>query len=399
MTMRGHGAGGLMIFQHGDFAEAWTRFRRSSEEFYGGQRYSVEVVGGLSEARPVTVVCCAPRAHDEQLAPGLRSIGLLRDQAYDFARLRALTAEIAPALGICRAVARPALAAMLGRGVPVLPLLADGLENDGLRALWRNLRLARLLMHPLVPGVCNHSLNATRSLHRAIRYPRARLAPWDWAPLEADAAPRRAPPAGRPFTIFYAGAIVEAKGVGDCLAALALLRGRGIDVRMSFAGRGEVEAMQAQARRLGVAELATFLGPRPSAEVQALMRSHDAVAVPSRRSYPEGLPKTLLEGLAARGATIVSDHPAFADRVRDGRDVAMFAGGDPAALADAVARLRADPALYETLSRAAPAALARMYVGMRWHRAIELFLEDPRNRSRWVQAHSLVEVEKRLAAG
>ena len=36
---------------------------------------------------------------------------------------------------------------------------------------------------------------------------------------------------------------------------------------------------------------------------------------------------------------------------------------------------------------------------MRWHRAIELFLEDPRNRSRWVQAHSLVEVEKRLAAG
>jgi glycosyltransferase involved in cell wall biosynthesis len=379
----------LVVFQNGDFAEAYDRFQNGGAETYGGQKFTVEFVAGLADARQVTVLCCCTRPHDVMLKPGLRSLGIAGADTTDAAFLSRTLAELAPDLLICRSPIRPVLQHCTDRNIPTLPLFADNFANRGLRQAWRNIRLRRLLGRRSIPAVCNHSLNATRSIARAMLYPKSRLVPWDWAPLVPDPTPKSAPAADGPVTAFYAGALSAAKGVGDCIEAAAVLQGRGVECRFSFAGAGDIEAWTAEARRRGVEDQVRFLGPVANDEVRNIMRAHDVVVVPSRHEYSEGLPKTLLEGMASRSPVIVSDHPAFVSRVRDGETCLVFRGGDPGALAARLEELRAAPALYEALSAASAEALGTFYIGTRWHAVIDLFLDDPTDAGGWVKRHSL----------
>lgn len=138
-----------------------------------------------------------------------------------------------------------------------------------------------------------------------------------------------------------------------------------------------------------VSAAASFIGTIPNEEVRRRMQQHDFVIVPSRHSYAEGLPNTICEGLASRSPLIVSDHPAFAGRLKPDRECAAFSASDPEALADCVARLCADQALYAALSANAPEALAGLHVGVEWRELMTMFLRDPRNSSGWVARHSL----------
>jgi glycosyltransferase involved in cell wall biosynthesis len=127
----------------------------------------------------------------------------------------------------------------------------------------------------------------------------------------------------------------------------------------------------------------------PNADVRRRMREHDAVVVPSRHSYAEGLPNTIYEALASRSPLVISDHPAFQGRVMPETECLVYRAADPADLARALALLAAEPAFYRALSENSVQALDGLYVGMEWARLIEAFVEDPENRGGWVQANSL----------
>jgi glycosyltransferase involved in cell wall biosynthesis len=111
--------------------------------------------------------------------------------------------------------------------------------------------------------------------------------------------------------------------------------------------------------------------------------------VPSRHDYAEGLPNTLCEALASRTPVVFSDHPAFASRLQADRDGVIFRAGDPAALAQAVQRLRATPDLQRRLSESAPEALASLRFGMDWGALIRQYLDDPTDKTDWVAQNSL----------
>jgi hypothetical protein len=119
------------------------------------------------------------------------------------------------------------------------------------------------------------------------------------------------------------------------------------------------------------------------------MRASDIVVVASRHDYPEGLPNTLCEGLASRTPVVISDHPAFASRLADGRDCLIFAAGDAASLADRISELAGDPALYAALSLNAPKAYASLYFGLEWTQLVRTFIADPTNATGWVERNSL----------
>jgi glycosyltransferase involved in cell wall biosynthesis len=390
----------LLFFQNGDYADAFARFQGGEVETYGGQQFSVGFVEGLCARFDVTLVTIIDARRNVDLAPGLRTVGITAQDAADPAILRPIFDAAAPDLAVCRSPVRPAIDLLTRRGIPLLPIFADSFYNDGIKALSRNLRLRRLrrlLTRPGIPCVADHSLSATRSLARALLLPKTRVAPWDWAPLE-PACPRDGPGPG-PFRVIYAGTLSEAKGLGDALAAVAILARDGHDLQFEIAGGGDLAPWRDRAAGLGVAERVVFLGPIANADLRARMRAAGAVLVPSRHSYSEGLPKTLLEGLAAGTPVVASDHPAFAERVRDGQTCLLFRGGDPAAMARRLAELMGDPALFAALSAASAEALASFYIGERWHRMIELFLDDPRDLGGWVAPRSLHAVEARLAAG
>ncbi len=189
--------------------------------------------------------------------------------------------------------------------------------------------------------------------------------------------------------VFYAGRLSEVKGVGDCLEALTLLRREGLNIRFEFAGMGNLDDWRQRAASMGVEEETTFLGVVPNEQVRARLRKCTLAVVPSRHAYPEGLPNGIYEALAASTPLVVSDHPAFKDRLEDGADWLVFPEGDEAALADRIRRLATDAALYRRLTNNAQAAHDRLYVGIDWADLVKAFLDDPRNESGWVQSHSL----------
>lgn len=382
----------LLFFQTGDYAEAYTRFSAGLPETYRDQKASVEYVAGLAARYDVTTLALCETVHDTELAPQLRALGRRRAD-FDAAQAAALLTELAPDIVIARAPFVPVLRHAQRHSLPTLPCFADLFQNRtglrGLRDRWRHAELRRLLSGAHIPCVANHSLNASRSVVTGLGVPAARVVPWDWARIAPTPKARDGWADAAAPTAFFAGALSTSKGVGDCLHAVRLLRDQGISLRLSLAGGGDTAPWRAEADRLGITDQVTFLGLIPNTDVRQKMQAHDMVLVPSRHSYPEGLPNTIYEGLASRSALVISDHPAFAGRMTADLGCVVFRAGDPADLAHSIARLGRDAALYARLSEQAPQTLEGLYLGMVWAELVDTFLEDPGNTRDWVARAAL----------
>jgi glycosyltransferase involved in cell wall biosynthesis len=107
----------------------------------------------------------------------------------------------------------------------------------------------------------------------------------------------------------------------------------------------------------------------PFEKVPELLRSAYALVVPSRI---EGFNTTILEAAHFGVPAIASDVQGIRDFVRDGETGLLFPEDDAAALAAALKRLSADPALRDELGRKARAAAA----SFRPERVAEAFLRE-----------------------
>lgn len=368
----------LLILQYGDYGAAFRRLEQGLPETYRDQKASVDLVASLAQSGRfrVTTLAICDRPHDEILAPGLRSIGIAKATAYSARRLLPLLRRLDPDRLILRS---PHLATAIWarlRGLPTLPTFADLFTPGPLRQRLKTRALAWALSGPNVTCVANHSRNATASLHLVLGLAPSRTLAWDHPALPADPMPKA--PASRPFRVFYAGVIRPEKGVEDILSAARLLPDLGFDLAGQPA-TGPLSHWQDRAP-----PNVRFLGPLPHAEIQTRMRQADLILVPSHHSYPEGLPNTIYEALAARTPLAISDHPAFAGRLRPDRDALIFPAADPAALAATIERLRSDPALQSRLSEAAPQALNALRHGALWSQIVTEWVNDPRNRTGWL---------------
>lgn len=383
----------VLIFQYGDYGEAFRRFEDGGPETYRDQKSSVDFVAGLAgNGRTVVTVAICDRSYEEELAPGLRAVGISSRLASDRAAIGALLDRIAPDLLVCRTPSLPVLRWAARRGVPTLPLFADIFLNDGPRAILRNLRLRLALARGTIPCVANHSLNASRSVSSALLWPKSRTVPWDWTRLTVEDRPKKRPARLDKATAIFCGALSLAKGLDDCLEAMRILKGEGLVLSLTVAGAGDEDYWRDRASELGVGPQVEFLGLVAHDEVRRLMRSRDMVIVPSRHDYAEGLPNTIYEALAARSPLIMSDHPAFAGRLEDGQDALVFRAADPGSLADSIKRLVKDKELYERLSTNSQAAHDRLYVGIEFEDLVTAFLADPNDETGWVSRHALPAV-------
>lgn len=397
----------LAIFQYGDLRAACARFDAGGDETYLDQRRAVAFLRDLARRQPVTVVSVSDDPHDEVIEGDLRSVGAAAREVFSPGFAARQLARLRPDIAIAALPEPDLIGALCRAGLPVFACFADVMRpvrpseltsRDGLRRLRRNARLRRLLAGPSITAVGNHSLSASRSLHRVLGLDPARIVPWEWSRLEAQPEPK-APRANHgPMRVFFAGTLMRAKGVGDLLEAMAILGRAGKAWQAEIAGNGpDRPALEARARALDLDGRVTFLGTIPHDEVRARMRAADAVAVPSHHDYAEGLPNVIFEALAARTPLILSDHPAYADRLREGDGALVIPQRDPAALAAALTRLQAQPELAARLSGNAAATLDRLYVGMSWYDALSAFVADPGDRTGWVARNSLARLEERLA--
>ncbi|PWR20807.1 glycosyltransferase family 4 protein [Zavarzinia compransoris] len=171
--------------------------------------------------------------------------------------------------------------------------------------------------------------------------------------LPVDTLPPFAPrpfaprPPATPLRIGTLRLLLREKGVDVLIEAAGLLAARGLAVDLHIGGTGaEDAALRAQAARLGLAGRVTFHGW--VGDQAGFLSALDLYVMPSRH---ETFGIGILEAQAAGLPVIASACEGPRAVIRDGETGLLVPPGDAAALADAVARLSADPALAGDLAR------------------------------------------------
>lgn len=175
-----------------------------------------------------------------------------------------------------------------------------------------------------------------------------------WRRLLQD-RPRRRQAAG-PLRVAFIGSVLPSKGphllieavrrLGDPAAFRVDVWGEVLPFHNDRGYGGRLE----QARR-GLEGSVTLHGAYRNEDLPEILSRADAVVVPSLWYEAFGL--TVREAFLAGVPVVVAGHGALAEAVEDGRTGLHFAPGDAASLADALRRLRDEPALAERLAAAA----------------------------------------------
>ena len=157
-------------------------------------------------------------------------------------------------------------------------------------------------------------------------------------------------PAGR--YLLFLGRLKHQKGVDLLLDAAAALPPETRDVAIVIAGDGdERAALEAQARRLNLADRVFFVGMVSGTRKTWLLQNSLAVVIPSR--VAEAFPLVVLEAAAASRPVIGTRIPGLADRVQNGVQGLLVAENSPEELSHALFKIVAQPQLRTQFGAAA----------------------------------------------
>jgi len=154
----------------------------------------------------------------------------------------------------------------------------------------------------------------------------------------------RPEPAGEPMVVLCAR-LIWLKGIGEFIAAAQLLKQRGVAARFVLAG----EPDEANPGVVPLAKIQDWVAqgiieyPGWVEDTPALYAACSIVCLPSY--YGEGIPKSLIEAAAAGRAIVTTDVPGCREVVHDRENGLLVPPRDVPALATALGKLIADPAL------------------------------------------------------
>ena len=202
------------------------------------------------------------------------------------------------------------------------------------------------------------------------------------ASADVDEPWAHAPPAHRPVVLFV-GRLLREKGIHVVVHALARVL-RTTPAHLLVVGDGpERDAARALAARLGIEKSVTFTGYLSGRGLENAYRAGTVFVLPT--TYPEGFPTVITEAMHAGLPIVTTSRRGIADHLSDGINALFVPPEDPDAVAAALGRLLADPALRERMQRAnrqkieefRPRAVAERYLtvlrqmigdGSRWQR-------------------------------
>jgi len=180
--------------------------------------------------------------------------------------------------------------------------------------------------------------------------------------------PARPPNERGPFTLLSVGRLVPKKGFAGLIDALGRLP-REIDWRLRHVGGGPLkDELEAEAKRLGIADRILWLGAQPQETVLAEYRAADLFVLNCRIAADgdrDGLPNVLMEAQSQRLAVVSTKLAGIPELVLDGETGALVAPDDAPALAAAIATLLRDPALRDRYTEAGFQRVRRLFAAER----------------------------------
>lgn len=159
-----------------------------------------------------------------------------------------------------------------------------------------------------------------------------------------------------PHAIVFVGTLCEKKGVRQLLEAMPAILARDPEAHLQAAGRDWIDADGSYQAKLesvldpAIADRIEFLGPVDHNRVPELLARAAVCVYPS---HMEALPLAWLEAMATGRAIVASSTGPGPEVVDDGVSGLLCDPHDPAAIAEAVSRLLADPMLRRSLGAAA----------------------------------------------
>jgi glycosyltransferase involved in cell wall biosynthesis len=154
----------------------------------------------------------------------------------------------------------------------------------------------------------------------------------------------------RPPVVMLVARMLWDKGVGEFVAAAAMLKQRGLDARFVLVGAPDAsnrahipESVLDRWQREGAVEC---WGARE--RMHQVLAEADIACLPS---YREGLPKALLEAMAVGLPCVTTDVPGCRSVVSNGDNGFLVPARDVAALATALAKLIGDAGLRQSMGR------------------------------------------------
>lgn len=156
--------------------------------------------------------------------------------------------------------------------------------------------------------------------------------------------------------IGFIGSFYDYEGLDDLIEAMPALVARQPEAKLLLVGGGpREEALRAQAAASPAAAAIRFVGRVPHHEVDRYYALCDVMAYPRKRSRLTDLvtPLKPLEAMAQGKLVAASDVGGHRELVSDGATGVLFTPDDPAACADALARLLAERGDWDAYRKAA----------------------------------------------
>ncbi|TFW29686.1 glycosyltransferase, exosortase A system-associated [Massilia arenosa] len=150
----------------------------------------------------------------------------------------------------------------------------------------------------------------------------------------------------------FIGSFYAYEGLNVLLDALPAILKKQPDVRLLLVGGGVQDAnLKQQAKDLGIADKVIFTGRVPHSEVQRYYDLVDVLVYPRLKMRLTDLvtPLKPLEAMAQGRILAASDVGGHHELIEDGKTGVLFRASDPAALADKVSALLADPGSWPAL--------------------------------------------------
>jgi glycosyltransferase involved in cell wall biosynthesis len=171
------------------------------------------------------------------------------------------------------------------------------------------------------------------------------------------------PKPGEPFRLIIPARLVAEKGYTELLQAMAQVRSRLPQVRLTIVGTGPAQAeIEQTIGRLGLGDIVKMLGYVPHAEMPELLRTCHVIVLPSYMGG-ETFPVALLEGMCMGMPAIGSRWFGIPDIIDDGVNGLLVEPRDSAALARAIEAFAGDLAFFGRASEGAARRALREFTG------------------------------------
>ena len=185
-----------------------------------------------------------------------------------------------------------------------------------------------------------------------------------------------------PFQILCVSRFEPVKGFAQLVEACRLLHERGVDFECHLVGDGELRTqIEEQIVQSGLSGKVISHGARTQAEVIDRLAHSSVLALAtifSPDGKREGIPNVLKEAMSCGLPVVASNVSGIPELVEHEKSGLLVPPNEPAAIADALERLKADPALRRRLGQAGRAkVLSQFDLQNSTSTRVRLFLQQP----------------------